>query len=215
MSEAAAKERVRKQGWAAPGGLHDALMRFLKIVLPTSIGVLLAYLAMAPLQKGRDISFILDKNKVDVARERMRVESARDRGQDNQGRPFTIDASSAVQETSQDPIVEILGMSAEIGLDNGPATLRADRGRYDMEAQTVDIVGPIQFTAADGYRLSTSNVTVDLNEQELESQGAVQGQMPLGRFSAGKLEADLPERRVVLSGRARLHIRQGGLRWAA
>ena len=150
MSEAALKERVRKQGWAAPGGMHDFLVRLLKIVLPTAIGVLLAYLALAPLQKGRDISFILDKNKVDVAKERMRVEAARYRGQDNKGRPFTIDASSAVQPNSTDKIVDILGMSAEIGLDSGPATLRARKGRYDMEAQKVDIIGPMQLTAADG-----------------------------------------------------------------
>jgi lipopolysaccharide export system protein LptC len=212
MSEAAVQERVRKQGWAAPGGLHDLLVRLLKVLLPTAIGVLLAYLALAPLQKGRDISFILDKNKVDVAKERMRVQSARYRGQDNEGRPFTIDASSAVQATSQDPIVEILGMSAEIGLENGPATLRADRGRYDIEAQKVDVIGPILFTAADGYSLATRNVAVDLNTRELESRGPVEGTMPLGRFSADRLEASLPQKKVVLSGRARLHIKQGGIR---
>ncbi len=212
MSEAAFEERLRKQGWAAPGGLHDFLVRILKVLLPTGIGVLLAYLALAPLQKGRDISFILDKNKVDVAKERMRVQSARYRGQDNEGRPFTIDASSAVQATSQDPIVEILGMSAEIGLENGPATLRADRGRYDIEAQKVDVIGPILFTAADGYSLTTRNVAVDLNTRALESRGPVEGTMPLGRFSADKLQANLPQKKVVLSGRARLHIKQGGIR---
>jgi lipopolysaccharide export system protein LptC len=212
MSEAAAKERVRKQGWAAPGGVHDFLVRLLKIVLPTAIGVLLAYLALAPLQKGRDISFILDKNKVDVAKERMRVEAARYRGQDNKGRPFTIDASSAVQPNSKVKIVDILGMSAEIGLDNGPATLRARKGRYDMEAQTVDIIGPIQLSAADGYRLETRDVGIDLNAQQLESRGSVEGTMPLGRFSADKLQADLPQKKVVLTGRARLHIKQGAIR---
>jgi lipopolysaccharide export system protein LptC len=212
MSETAARERIRKQGWAAPGGAHDFIVRLLKVLLPTAIGVLLAYLAMAPLQKQRDISFILDKNKVDVARERMRVESARYRGQDNRGRPFTIDASSAVQATSQNPIVEILGMSAEIGLESGPAALRAERGRYDMEAQTVDINGPILLTGADGYRLETRDVAVDLNSQQLASRGAVEGSMPLGRFSADKLEADLPEKKVVLTGRARLHIKQGVVR---
>ena len=35
--------------------------------------------------------------------------------------------------------------------------------------------------------------------------------MPLGRFVAGRLEVDLPERRVTLSDRARIHIVQGGL----
>ena len=212
MSEAALRDRVRKQGWAAPGGAHDYLVRFLKVALPSSIGVLLAYLAMAPLQKRQDISFILDKNKVDVAQERMRVQSARYRGQDNEGRPFTIDASSAVQATSQDAIVDILGMSAEIGLDNGPATLRAGKGRYDIEAQKVDVIGPILFTAADGYRLQTRDVAVDLNTQSLVSRGRVEGTMPLGRFSADKLEANLPQQRVVLTGRTRVHIKQGAIK---
>jgi lipopolysaccharide export system protein LptC len=36
--------------------------------------------------------------------------------------------------------------------------------------------------------------------------------MPLGRFSADRMTADLPLREVTLSGRARLHIVQGGLR---
>jgi len=41
---------------------------------------------------------------------------------------------------------------------------------------------------------------------------SVQGQMPLGRFSADQLQVNLPDRKVVLTGRARLHIVQGGLR---
>ena len=72
MSELAERERVRKQGWAAPGGTHDVLVRFLKVALPAAIGVLLAYLALAPLSKTQEISFILDKNKVEVAKERIR-----------------------------------------------------------------------------------------------------------------------------------------------
>jgi lipopolysaccharide export system protein LptC len=212
MSEAAVRERLKKQGWAAPGSSHDFLVRFLKLALPAAIGMLLAYLALAPLKTGPDISFILDKNKVDVAKERMRVQSARYQGQDNKGRPFTLDASSAVQATSRDPIVDIQGMSASIRLDNGPATLRAQKGRYDMEAEKVDVIGPILFTAADGYQLQTRDVAVDLDERRLQSRGRVDGRMPLGRFSADRMTADLPTRHVTLSGRARLHIVQGGLR---
>lgn len=212
MSEAAVRERLRKQGWAAPGGVHDALMRLLKLTLPALIGMLLAYLALAPLRKGPEISFILDKTKVAFAKERMRVQSARYRGQDNKGRPFTIDAASAVQATSKDPIVDILDMSAGIQLDRGPATMRAEKARYDMEAEKVDVIGPILFTAADGYRLQTRDVAVDLNARTLRSRGPVDGRMPLGRFSADRMTADLPSRDVKLEGRARLHIVQGGIR---
>jgi lipopolysaccharide export system protein LptC len=212
MSEAAVRERVRKQGWAAPGGAHDFLVRFLKIALPMAIGVLLAFLAVAPLQKRQDFSFILDKNKVDVAKERMRVQAARYQGQDNRGRTFTINAESAVQATSRDPIVEIMGMSAEIALESGPATLRAGKGRYDMDAEKVDVTGPIIVTGADGYRLQTRDVAVDLNARQLQSRGRVDGRMPLGSFSSDRMIANLPEKRVTLDGNARLYIVQGALR---
>ena len=212
MSELARRERLRKQGWAAPGGAHDQVVRLLKLALPILIGVLMAYLALAPLTKGREISFILDKTKVEVAKERMRVQSALYRGQDDKGRPFTIQARSAVQATSRDPIVDVLGMSAEIGLDTGPATLRADKGRYNLETETVNVIGPILLTAADGYRLRTRDVAVDLDTRTIASDGHVDGQMPLGRFSADSLRADIADRTVTLSGNARLHIVPGGRR---
>lgn len=212
MSELADRERIRKQHWAAPGGSHDEVVRTLKIALPVMIGVLMAFLAMAPLSKNQEISFILDKQKVDVAKERMRVQEARYRGQDDKGRPFMITARSAVQATSRDPIVDILGMRARIALESGPATLKADRGRYNLETETVNVIGPILFTAADGYRLQTRDVAVDLDSRVMATDGRVEGQMPLGRFSANRMRADLESRTVTLTGNARLHIVQGGLR---
>ena len=212
MSELAERERLVKRGWAAPGGAHDRLIGILKLALPAAIGIVLAFLAFAPLEDKQEVSFLLDKNKVDVAEERLRVTSAQYRGQDDLGRPFVLDARSALQASSADPVVDIRDMTARILLDSGPARLEAGRARYDMESDKVDVIGPILFTAADGYRMSTRDVVVDLRGRSLASRGAVEGRMPLGRFEAGRLEADLPDRRIVLSGRARLHIVQSGLR---
>ena len=212
MSEAAVRARVRKQGWAAPGGVHDAVVRFLKVALPVAIGVLFAFLLLAPLSKGDEISFLLDKNRVAVAEERMRVQAARYRGQDVQGRPFTIDARQAVQATSADPIVDIMGMAAQIRLEEGPAVLRATQARYNLETEKVQVPGPITVRTADGYQLDTRDVLVDLNARTLASQQRVEGRMPLGTFSADRMTADLQTRVVRLDGRARLHIVQGGIR---
>ena len=212
MSELAKGQRAAKRGWAAPGGAHDWLMRFLKVILPAGVGLLLAYLLLSPLSKEKEISFLLDKNKVDVARERLKMQSAEYRGLDDEGRPFTIQAARAVQARSSVPIVDIGGMAARIQLEDGPATITADRARYHMETQKVDVIGPILFTAADGYRLETRDVALDLNKHVAVSGGGVQGRMRLGRFTAGGMSVDLPQRRVVLTGRPRLHIEQGGLR---
>jgi lipopolysaccharide export system protein LptC len=212
LSELADRERAVKRSWAAPGGFHDILIRLLKYALPAAVGVLLAYLLLSPLSKNKEMSFLLDKNKVAVARERLKVQSAQYRGLDDEGRPFTIDAARAVQATSSQPLVEISGMAARIQLAEGPATFRAERGRYNMESQEVDIIGPLLFAGADGYRLETRDVSVNLAGHTIASGRAVEGKMPLGHFSAQRMQVDLAKRTVSLNGRARLHIDQGGLR---
>jgi lipopolysaccharide export system protein LptC len=212
MSDLAGDRRAAKRGWASPGGLHDWLMRFLKIALPAIVGLLLAYLLLSPLSKEKEISFLLDKNKVDTARERLKTQKAEYRGLDDKGRPFSIQAAQAVQAKSSDPVVDIGGMAARIQLEDGPATITADKARYNMDSQKVDVLGPILFTAADGYRLETRDVAIDLNKNTAVSGGGVEGQMRLGRFTAGGMEVDLPKRRIVLTGRPRLHIKQGAIR---
>lgn len=212
MSEAADQERIVKRHWAEPGSGHDRFVGLLKLALPALIGVLIAYLALAPLTKGDELSFLLDKNEVDVAEERMRVMAAQYRGQDNKGRSFTIGADSAIQATSAEPIVDINGMAARMLLENGPANLTASTARYNIEEETVAVTGPIRFTAADGYQLDTRDVIVDLNERTLSGDNGVQGDMPLGSFTADRMQADLSSRTVTLTGRARLHIVQGAAR---
>ena len=56
------------------------------IGLPVVIVGLVVMLAIAPFEQRGDVSFILDKNEVEQARERMRVEQARYVGEDNKGR---------------------------------------------------------------------------------------------------------------------------------
>ena len=141
----------------------------------------------------------------------MRVESAQYRGQDSRGRPFLLSARQALQQTSAVPIVNVRDMSAQILLEDGPARIVARQAQYDMTTDKVDVQGPILLTAADGYRLATRDVIVDLRQRNLASRGRVSGRMPLGQFTAGRLEVDLPQRRAVLTNRARVHIVQGAV----
>ena len=212
MSEAATKGRIVRQRWAVPGSAHDKLVRWSKVVLPMAVGVLVAVLAVAPLGKNGDVSFILDKKKVENAPERMRVEAARYVGADNKGQQFQISANSAIQRSSDVPIVDLRGMFAQLGMAQGPLTIAANQGRYNLDTQQIGIDGPVRVVGGDGYRLATQDVQVDLKGRKLQSQGPVAGQMRLGQFQANQLRADLDSRTVVLDGRARLKIVQGAVR---
>lgn len=201
-----------KQRWAVPGSAHDRLVGWSKILLPSAVGVLIAILAVAPLDRNGDVSFILDKKKVDNATERMRVESARYTGTDNQGRQFVMIAQSAVQRSSDTPLVELSGLLAQLGLTEGPLRIAADRGHYNIDTQKVAIDGPVRVAGPGGYQLATRDVVVDLKQRRLASSGPVSGRMRLGQFEARQVRADLGERTVVLDGGARLKIVQGAVR---
>jgi lipopolysaccharide export system protein LptC len=208
MSEAADTIRFGRQQWAAPGSRHDRVIRLAQLVLPAAIGILVVMLAMAPLTSGRDISFMLSKDHVAVARERLKVTDALYRGEDGKGQPFALRAVSAVQQTSRDPVVKLSDLSARIMLNDGPAEIVANKGRYNMTSEQVAIDGPVRFRTQGGYRLDTRDVTVDMKTRHVVSGAPVDGLMPLGTFAAGRMQADLNSRIVVLDQRARLHIVQ-------
>lgn len=211
MTQRADQIRNRRQLFAAPGSSHDRLVRVLGTVLPAAIGVLVAFLALAPLLRNTEVSFLLDKNQVEIARERMRVTQALYRGQDSEGRPFSLEAGSAVQKSSRNPVVEMNDLAARILLKEGPGVLEAGRGNYNMDTEQVSIVGPVQFSSANGYRMVTRDVDIDLPDRSMVSRGEVTGRLPTGTFRADRLKADLAERTVTLEGRARLRMTQGGL----
>lgn len=209
MSELARRARSERQLWAAPGGSHDKVVTTARAGLPILIGVLAAFLVMAPLTMRGDVSFVLDKNKVEVAKERMRLQAATYRGEDSKGQPFALNAGSAVQKSSAEPIVRLNALDAAIALADGPAKLVADHGRYDMDTEKVMIDGPIKFTGPNNYRLDTSDATVDLKTRQLTGTGGVTGTTTQGVFRGDNLTADLEQRTVRLSGNARLRLQPG------
>jgi lipopolysaccharide export system protein LptC len=212
MAEVLPRKRTGKQHWAQPGSGHDRLVRWSKILLPSAVGVLIAVLALAPLDKKGDVSFILDKKKVESTPEPMRVEAARYTGTDNKGQQFVMVAKRAVQPNSDTQLVDIDGMFARLTQAQGPLLIAANKGHYNLDSQQVAIDGPVTLTGADGFKLNTRDVTVDLKQRQLASAGPASGAMRLGQFSARHISANLDSRTVVLDGGARLKITQRAVR---
>lgn len=205
-SHEAASQLNRRQRFAAPGGRHDAIVRLLQVALPAAIGVLATLMLLTPLTDRAELSFLLDKDEVAVARERLRIAEALYRGTDDAGRSFAIRAGSAVQRSSADTTVALSDMRASIAMSDGPATLRAATGSYRLDVEQMLVPGVLQFDAAGGYDLVTSNVLLLLKQRQLVSRGPVSGSTPVGTFRADRMVADLESRTVRLTGNARLRI---------
>ena len=211
-TQEAKQRRSLRKHWAEPGGSHDRLVAVLARVLPMGVGVLAALMVITPLSPRGEISFLLDRNKVAVIEDRLRVDNALYRGADNQGRPFSLTAGEAVQRSSAEGIVRMNDLVARLLLEEGPARLSAQAGLYDIDEDTVAVTGPMRMIAADGYRMMARDVSVDLETKQLVGAGGVEGAIPAGTFSADRLTADLSARTVTLTGNARLRMEPGKLR---
>jgi lipopolysaccharide export system protein LptC len=212
MTVEADQLRSSRRIFAAPGGPHDRMVKRLSTLLPALIGVVAALLIFVPFSPRNELSFLLDRNKVAISDNRFSIENAMYRGQDNQGRPFSIRAGEAVQRSASVPVVEMRNLEARILLPDGPARLVAEAGHYDIDDEVVAIDGIVRFTAQDGYRMTATDVSIMLEEKTLIGDGRVEGAIPAGTFSADRIEADLGERTIVLVGRARLRMVPGELR---
>ena len=233
--------RGKRQHAAAPGGFHDGLVRFLAQALPIGVGIMAALMIITPLSPRGEVSFLLDRNKVAMIDERLSVDDAMYRGKDNKGRPFSLTAGDAVQRSRAEGIVRMNDMVARIALRDGPATLTADAGAYTIEEERVDVTGPLTMKAADGYSITATGVSFDLEGRRMTGSGAAQGAapegtmrtgaiavdmrtrkmagtggisgtVPAGTFSADTIAVDMDERTVVLNGNARLRMVPGKLR---
>jgi lipopolysaccharide export system protein LptC len=211
MSAQADLERTQRQRWAMPGGRHDRLIRSLRVVLPSIIGLLLAVLAFSPFTSTQELSFVLDKDEVDLSRERMRLVEALYRGEDSKGRPFSLRAGSAVQKTSADPVLDMTSLSARILLEDGPASILAQRGTYNLSKETMRVNGPLAVESP-GYNMVASNVELSLKDRSMQSFGPVSGRTKVGTFRAGRLTGDLDTRIVRLEGGVHLRIDQNGVK---
>ncbi|MFM5923577.1 MAG: LPS export ABC transporter periplasmic protein LptC [Novosphingobium sp.] len=212
MTEAADIIRDKRRLWATPGGSHDRKVQVLARWLPGLVGVVAAAMIIGPLFSHGELSFLLDRTKVATTGERLRVTNAMYRGEDKDGRPFTVTAGSAVQVSAREPVVWMENLAARIRLTDGPAELTAVRGAYDYEAETVNVQGPVQFTAADGYKMTTDRVMIDLRGRRVTGSGGVSGSVPSGTFSAERISADLESRVLTLDGNVRMRFVQKGFR---
>ena len=212
MSRQADQMRNRRQRFAAPGGTFDRTIRVLAIGLPAIVGAVAATMLIAPLKPRGEISFLLDRNKVATAEDRLRMDSAMYRGRDDKGRAFSLTAGEAVQRSASVPVVQLADLTARIQLSDGPAVLLAPAGRYNIEDQLVAIDGSVRFATADGYRMAVRNVSIDLPGRTVLGTGGVEGAIPAGTFSANSIRGDLEARVLTLSGNARLRMVPGRLR---
>lgn len=183
-----------------PGSFHDYLIKVLRVIFPMIIVALLTFLILTPLTNNDEFSFVLDKDQVDVAPERLKVTDALYRGEDKEGRPFSLKAGRAIQKSSDVPILDMEDFVGRIILNSGPAILSGLRGNYNLDNETLKVNGPLSYESQAGNEFTASNVSIMLTDKSFESFDRVSGKTNFGTFNADNIRGTLGERKITLTG---------------
>ena len=200
----------RRQRAALPGSGHDLRMAVLKWLLPAAAFMIGMTILIWPLLSVQEFSFLLDKDRVAVSRERLRVNRAEYRGKTTAGEAFAISAGSAVQKSSAVPIVELTTLRAELDGRDGPAQVSAPSGRYFLNEDRLEVAGPVALRSDGGYSVDADTVYVDLKRRRVNTRTPVTGKLPMGNFGADRMSGDLAGNSVSLQGNVHLRINQRG-----
>ncbi len=206
MSTAARQLAKDRRAWALPGSRWDRMTKILRRAFPVAAALILLAGLIWPLTQDREFSFILSKDRVEMAGDRMRLDQAVYRGEDSRGRPFMIRAESGLQQSSADPKVALIALRAQIEMDDGLATVTSPKGIYDLEKERLIVSGPVRINRPSGYRVVTSDVIVDIPSRTVRSNERVVGAVPLGTFAADTLAIDVETRTLVLEGNTKMRI---------
>lgn len=191
---------------ALPGGGWDRFVRVVKLALPAAAIGLLGVIGTWPLTSAREFSFLLAKDKVAMSKERLRTDTAVYRGETAAGDPFVIHAAGAVQRSSAVPVIELMALTADVRLSDGPARVTAPGGRYEIDRDVLVVRGPVVMHTANGYSINGDAIRISLLDHSVATDRPVDGTVPLGTFRANALRGDVDGKRVRLSGGTHLHI---------
>ncbi len=131
----------------------------------------------------------------------IRLENARFRGQDAQGRSFIIGAEGAVRDPETGRF-RLIGPAVKLNLGGLKTTeITADGGAYDEVRKTV-IVGPnVRISdGGSGFTLTTPEAVVDTTTGVVTGSRGVQARGPLGTINASSYAIHDQGRRIVFSG---------------
>ncbi len=159
---------------------YSAFVRFMKRILPlAALGLAIAILAYA-VQPREGGQMAMTFERMGTIENDLAMINPRLTGTDNNGLPFVVTATSAVQLGPAAERVRLENVNADLVLKDGTElNVIAAQGVIDNQTQTLDFYGGIQLSTADGYTAETDSARADLRQGVLhgESPVAVQGVM--------------------------------------
>lgn len=128
-------------------------------------------------------------------------------GLDDQGRPYTVTAETALQADGSGDIVDLSQPKADMTMDNGTwMALSADQGRYNRAEEMLYLDGQVNLFQDRGFELRTPSATIDFRSGIANGDQGIEGQGPSGQLSAEGFEVRNRGGIIIFTGKSHLTV---------
>jgi lipopolysaccharide export system protein LptC len=189
---------------------YSVFVKFMKGALPMAalaLGVAVLVYALQPRDLGRmALTFeTLGRVEGDLAMIKPRLT-----GVDNDGLPFVITASRAIQESRGSDRVRLEDVGADISLKDGTALhVSAVQGVVDTKTHVLEVSGGMHLTSQDGYDAKTQSAVADLRAGTVHGEHGIEAEGTMGHIRADRFTLNRETKQLKFDGNVRMIINGG------
>lgn len=185
---------------------HSRRVRRLKVLLPAlallMAGGFVAYSVLATPQAAT-----IQAEKSDFTEGKLVMNGPKLEGFTKDGRPYSVNATRAIQDFDKQDIVNLDGIDAKMPVERGNwARVEAVSGVYDRTANTLDVPTDILVTTTDGLVARLKSAFLDINGGSLKSAAPVDIQSHGSRITADSMAVLESGKRVIFETRVKVYI---------
>lgn len=189
---------------------YTALVQKLRWALPLSALIIVAVLMIWPkieveFSDRRFAPSKLDKAALEQAATENRLLNANFSSTDSKDRPFTINASEAVQENNNPDVILLQNPRGTLRIDDAETgKAESKNGLYEQTRQFLTLNDDVVITRTDGTILRTQTLSIDLFNNEAKTDVPVTIDGPQGHLTAQGMDIQQNGLVTIFPGPAKL-----------
>ena len=148
------------------------------------------------------------KNPLDITKNLKKTKNFTFQGIDELNQPFYLHAKKYQKITNSKNKLLFEKPKAEINLKKGKwLTMIAKEGIFDIENQTLELIGDVLFLHSDGQQIDTNNAIIDLKKAKIYGNKKIFGKTETINFSSEGFEIEKTGKTYQLIGKSKIKIK--------
>ena len=146
--------------------------------------------------------------KKEIVLENKKTKNFRFQGIDEFNQPFFIHATKYQKIINDENKLLFEKPGAEINLKKGKwLTMNAREGIFDIEKQTLELMGDVLFLHSDGQQIDTDNAVIDLKKSQIYGSKKIFGKGEAVSFSSEGFELERTGKTFQLIGKSKIKFK--------